>query len=76
MLEFEELETTDESDSLTGGNVSNLAELQFSLLFCAIFRGFVVIDSILGLFISLPSRSTSAFDNFFFLRKRRLLVIC
>lgn len=44
MLEFEELETTDESDSLTGGNVSNLAELQFSLLFCAIFRGFVVID--------------------------------
>ena len=30
MLEFEELETTDESESLTGRNVSNLAELQFS----------------------------------------------
>ena len=30
MLEFEELEATDQSESLTGENVSNLAELQFS----------------------------------------------
>ena len=30
MLEFEELEATDQSESLTGKNVSNLAGLQFS----------------------------------------------
>ena len=57
-------------------NVDLIAAKSITSSFCVIFGVSVVVDSIFGLFISLPSRGSSAYNNFFFLQKWLLSVIC